>query len=547
MITDRLRWTVLEANSNEILSRDLNVSDSQVMRNLSAPGKFVLKLKRGEEFKSSKGIDWKTNGQYVVCEIEVDFVRHIFGVGIAGHPTIDPNSGELQIECTGFMGYPKNEPWLENFNPIAVDPFEIVARVWAYLLSFSNANLGVEVYPASSGTQMLPGFGFDGNIFSFDFFAIFIRSTDFTDSMDQITSLSRDIPFDMVEESTWNADRTELTNKIHLSYPFGGVRQENLAFRYGENVKTCEPAEEMDIEPVSDIIIRSWIPGKVYSSTLQNIDPTRFRKTAMEESVHIDSTERAAAWARRKLSRRDIPKSFSKITINPNHPHAPYGSFDVGDTIYVEAPDYPWLGTIQEWHRITSISYSETQGLMELGLMVEGAFNYDPIDFNPDYLDQPTEDLNRLSNGYFADNMSGWTSQQGQWFRVTNVTYDTQIESRAGSVRVDLDDHGEYLLSNRAHCVPGETLKLMAAVRWQGVASTTGAFQLVAIMSLNGTQVGQFVVDEHVNPTGIHAFELLQNNWVVPDGVNEVALQFKCTPEVLGGFCYWTYARVIPG
>ncbi|AZS12573.1 minor tail protein [Mycobacterium phage DrLupo] len=546
MITDRLRWTVIEANTNRILTRDLNVVEPEVMIGLSEPSHMAFKLPPTEQYRSSAGIDWKTNGQLVVCEIEIDYERRVFGIGITQAPKIDPASGTMQVELLGPMGYPKGEPWLENFNPIAVDPAEVFQRVWAYLQSFSNAQLGIEVTPASTGTQMLPGYGYDGSILSFDFFAMFIRAVDLPDAGDVLMGLARDIPLDMFERAWWNEDRTELTRKIEIAYPYGGLHQDHLAFRSGENIVQAELAEEMDIEPVSDIIIRSWLPGKMMSARLSNADPTRYRKTAIEEDAKIDSTERAMAWAKRKLQRRNIPLSFSKITVIPDHPHAPFGTYDVGDSIFVEYYDYPWKGDIQQWHRITSITYDQDAGIVELGLKVEGAFNYDPIEYNPDWEEEPHVDPNRLFNGYFDTNLSGWKSNGGQWFRVGNITFDTEIQPNAGSVRVDLDDNGARFRSSRAHVVPGETLSLMAAVRWQEVEINTGAFRLMAHTSYNGTAVGSFVVDEYVNPSGTHAFELLTSNWTVPEGVNEVALEFIATPEVQGGMSWWTYARVIP-
>jgi hypothetical protein len=282
------------------------------------------------------------------------------------------------------------------------------------------------------------------------------------------------------------------------------------------------------------------------SATLGNADPTRYRKTAIEEDAKIDSTERAAAWAKRKLQRRNIPISFQKIIVLADHPHAHFGQYTVGDSIFVEYPNYPWMGDIAQWHRITSVGYLQDDGLIQLGLKVEGAFNYDPIEYNPDWEVEPHFDPNRIFNGYFDTNLSGWKSNGGQWFRVGNITYDTVQNPQAGSVRIDLDDHGAKFRSSRAFVTAGENLKVMAAVRWQELSSTTGAFQLKAYTSHDGTPVGEFVVDEYVNPSGTHAFELLTANWTVPEGVNEVSLEFVCSPEVDGGIAWWTYARVIP-
>lgn len=552
MITDRLRFTVIEVNTNVVLTRDLVVQEPEVMWRLSAAAIVSFKIAPGEATKSAYGINWKTWGQWIITEMEFNHVRRVVAATLVTDNKVDPQSGVMQVESKGFLEYPNKIPFLVNFNPIAVDPFEIVQRVWAHCQGFSNANLGIEVAPASSGTQMLPGYSFDGSTLSFDFFAVFFRAIDFQDCGDIIAGLSRDIPFDMIERAEWDTERTEVTKTLELAYPYGGLHQDYLSFLMGDNVIAAEKAEEMDIEPVTDVIVRSWAPGKVIVAQLSNYDPTRARRVMLEDDAKIDSQERAAAWARRKLQKRNVPISFSKITIDANHPHAPAGSFDVGDSILVEAPDYPWFGPIKQWHRITSIGYKEDEGLMELGLKVEGAFNYDPIGYDPDFATQPTEDLNRLNNGYFRQNMAGWTSVQGQWFRVPTEVYETYI-AQAGSVRIDLDDSGEALMSAKAFVEPGEHLHIQCVVKWDEVVSgTTDAFQLIGFTFNNEgdsfpTAEDTFVVDEYVHPTGSHGWQVLEDlDWVVPAGINELAIQFTVTAGVSAGKAFWTYARILP-
>lgn len=553
-ITDRLRFTIIEVNTNRIITRDLVVQEPEVMWRLSAPAIVSFKVLPGEALKSGQGIVWKNFGYWIITEMEINYQRRIICATIVNNNKLDAESGVIQIESEGFMGYPAKIPFLVNLNPIAIDPFEVVQRMWAHCQNYSNANLEVEVYPASSGTQMLPGYSFDGSVLSFDFFAMFLRAVDFPDCGDIIEGLARDIPFDMVEEATWDIDRTTVTKKLHLLYPYGGLHQDHLSFLLGENVISAEKAEELDIEPVSDVIIRSWAPGKVIVSQLSNYDPTRLRKVMIEDDAKIDSQERAAAWAGRKLQRRNVPVHFEKITIDANHPHAPAGSFDVGDSIYVEAPDFPWFGTIKDWHRITSIMYKEAEGMMELGLKVEGAFNYDPIDYNPDYAEQPTEDPNRVYNGYFQQHLGGWRSIRGQWFRVPTEVYETYL-AKAGSVRCDLDDEGEALRSNRIPVTPGEHLHVECRVKWEEVDPEVPApdvpaeFQLVGITSMDADETfgEELIFDTYVNPTGAHGWHTLEAlDWTVPDGINEVALQFTVTPGIAVGKSWWTYARLVP-
>lgn len=552
MITDRLRFTVIEVNSDTILTRDLVVKEPKVRPVLSGPCTMEFKVDQNEQVLSSAGITWKDNGQLVVCEIEIDHVQIIFCWGLTSNCKVDQTTGELDVQVTGMLGYPQNRPYLENFNPIAVDPFEIAARIWAHLGSFSNANLGITVQPASSGTQMLPGFSYDGNILNFDFFAVFYRATDLNDSGDIINGLAHDIPFDMVEKAVWNSDRTALVKWIQLGYPQGGLEQDSLTFRLGVNMIKGEVMEWPDIKQVTDVIVRGWLPGKVYSSELANADPTVYRTTILEEDAQIDSTERAAAQAKKKLTRRNIPISFKNITIDANHPDGPLGSFDVGDSIYIYAPNYPWYGTIEGWHRVTYIDYDQEKGQAEVGTKVTGAWDYDPIEFDPDAGNTPAFDDNRLSNGYFAANLSGWLSLRGQWFRTTLETFATQYNFNAGAVRIDCDDHGEQFESHVAGCTPGEQLRLQCVVKYDNMHCTNGGvatMQLLAITSFNGdTSVGEvFVVGEIIGGAGTVGWtNLKMNSWTVPDGINEVRLMFNVDANVLNGTAYWTYARIVP-
>lgn len=543
---DRLRFTIIQVNTNDILTRDLVVKEPEVTVNLSAPSIVSFKVDQGEQGASAYGIEWKNYGQWIIPEIEtLQHGRICLGAQLVTDNKIDPQSGDMMIEGQGFMGYPKDIPWLENFNPIAVDPAEVIQRIWAHIQSFVNANLGVDVQPSSTGTQMLPGFGFDGSILVFDFFAMFIRAVDFPDCGDNINSLARDLPLDMFEEVSWNNDYSEVNKTIRIAYPLGGVQQDNLSFRLGENVINAELAEELDIEPVSDVIIRGWLPGKVYSSQLSNADMTRARRVIMEEDASINGTERAAAWAKRKLTRRNIPKSFQKITIDPQHPHAPFGSWWVGDSIYVEAPNFPWHGDIREWHRITSFTIKEGEPLIELGVKVDGAFNYDPIDYDPDALTQPTDDPNLLPNGYFTTSLAGWYPIRGSWIRVATSGY-----SGDGCVRIDCDDNGEEIQSARISVIPGEILTINAAVRYQEILQTGSppyTFAVAVNTHFNGGDILRGNVVDSFQHDGTGPFTPMTGTFQIPSNgtVNEISVSLLVNSAVFEGIAFWDDVRVL--
>lgn len=379
---DRWRFVVEDVHGN-IIVRELVGAEPKVVRTLSGPSSIELSLHPSDpsvQIPNGNGpIQFKPFG-HIIHALKTDYLgtERVWASGIVQPSDIDPETGVLKLRAEGFSNYPKGLPWLENWNPIAVDPFEIVSRIWTHIQSFSNGNLGVQVYPSSSGTQMLPGFSFNNEEFVQEFFAIFIREIDRQDCGDYINRLARDIPFDYAEESQWNSSRTRIDKFIHLGYPKLGITQSALTFRMNENVLQTSKKQEIEQNWFSDISLKGYFPGKEYSVQLGNADPNRLRRVMDELDLNINSQERAAAWAHRKLVRRNAPAYFESIIIDPYHPNAPMGTFDIGDTIRVQGPA-PWVGSIDQDHKVMAMAWDESKNVVQLNLMAESAFNYDPI------------------------------------------------------------------------------------------------------------------------------------------------------------------------
>lgn len=375
-----MRFIVEQARTGLIQSRDLIVQEPQVVMMLSGPSNVTFKVKYGEP--SGEGIDWKAYGQIVHVEetSQVTGQREIIASAITQPGEIDPETGDIVVTAKGFSCYPDKLPWLDNWNPIAVDPFEVVHRIWNHVQSYAHGNIGVTVTPAESNTLLLPGFYFDGTEFVIDFFAYFVRAADYRDCMEEINNLARDIPFDYIERSAWNNNRTAINKTLELAYPRRGVVHGDISFKIGENVIQATPSQETEIDWCSDVIVRGWFPGKVYSSSFSNADPYRFRRVIKEEDAMINSRERSAVWAKRKLTRRLVPKHWSSMVIDMYHPSAPWGSYELGDDIFIQGV-MPFTGKIAEWHRIISMAPDPQTGRVELTMKHVDAFNYDMIDF----------------------------------------------------------------------------------------------------------------------------------------------------------------------
>lgn len=372
-----MRFIVEEAITKNIVERDLQVLDPQVIRPLSGPATISFTIAYG-----TTDVKLLAFGHLIHVEEKWGNTTRIIASGIvqpAPDTEID-DAGNMKVTARGFSSYLDGIPWLDNYNPVVVDPFAIVQRIWNHVQSQPNGNIGVTVQPASSGTFMLPGFGFDGETLTIEFFAIFIRATDFNDCMEQMNKLARDIPFDYTEISTWNPERTVVNKVLQLEYPRRGVEQPNISFVLGENVVGATPVAETEIDYISSVIIQSWWPGKTYSATFTNPPVNRFRRVLLEQDTLVNSRERSAALARRKLTRKQIPPHWSQITVEREHPNAPLGTYELGDDILVEG-FLPWTGNIREWHRIMGWTVDDVSGTIVLDLKHRDAFNYDPIQF----------------------------------------------------------------------------------------------------------------------------------------------------------------------
>lgn len=172
----KFRVIVQEIRSRKIVSRDLLVSNLQMIRTLSGP--CTIEFDVDHHDPSVAGIVFKPWGHMIHVEREVLGQRKIWVSGIVIPSEVDKKTGQLHLRATGFSQYPKDLPWLEDWNPITCDAFEPVHHIWNHIQSFPNGDLKVKVIPTEAGVEMLPGFAYDGDILAFDFYAQFIRASE---------------------------------------------------------------------------------------------------------------------------------------------------------------------------------------------------------------------------------------------------------------------------------------------------------------------------------------------------------------------------------
>lgn len=528
---DRWRVIVQQTRSGEIVARDVIVQNLVVQRALSAGCDIACDVDFHDP--SVEGIYFKPWEQYIHLEKIMGGKRRIFATGIVQPSDVDPQSGILHLKAKGFAAYPKGIPWLEDLNWLANDAYEPVVEIWRHLQEdYPHGDLDVEIYPKESGVEMLPGYAFDGDLLNLNFFATFVRAVDKLDCGDYIDALARDIPFDYVEESEWNADRTDIVKKIHLGYPRLGLIQQTLAFVINENVLSAKPHTESEIDWVSDVGVTGFFPGMEYSFELANADPNRLRRYLAEEDASIDSNERAAAWAHRRLARRQTPAYWEQITIDPNHPNAPMGTFDVGDTITV-AGFMPWVGFVKQMHKIIAISFDVGKNTCQLQLMAEGAFNYDPI-FYPDGIS------NIVPNPGFDYNLNGWTATGPGW------TWDgSQGAKNLGSVTITADGEDHDFLTQPFGVSDFQIFPMAISVKCVGAVSSGTGIQLVAQFYDEDGDPTQAIEIAGIRPSGTVPWQKLGGRSVLtPVGSTHVAMRLHIGSPMTAGKVWFDDAEL---
>lgn len=517
---DRFRVIVQESRTGEIVCRDLNVTNLVMQRALSAGCDIQFDVNLNDD--TAEGIYFKPWRQLIHIEKAMQGKRRIWCSAIVAPSQLDEKTGVLHLKAKGFAAYPKQIPWLQDLNWIANDAYEPVVEIWKHLQEdFPNGDLGVEVFPTRSGVIMLPGYAYDGASMSLNFFATFVRASDKVDCGDYIDALARSIPFDYAERSQWNADRTDIIKKIELGTPRLGVIQDKLAFVQNENVSSMKPHTESQMDWVSDIGIAGFWPGFQYSAELANADPMRVRRYLDETDTFVDSNERAAAWAKRRLARRQTPAYWETITVDMDHPNAPFGTYDVGDTIAVSG-FMPMVGELTHSHKIIAISVDAGKNICQLTLKAEGMFNYDRIFF-------PDGSTNIVDNAGFDFNLSSWLFSGPGWGHDAS-----QGHARLGSARITADGSDHDLYTQPFGVSDFKIFPLAVSVKTSRPvpAAKSGAVQLVAQFYDDDTEPTSAVEVARLNDRMGTTWQRLKGTVMTPLGSSKVALRVHVDGEL---------------
>lgn len=264
----------------------------------------------------------------------------------------------LELDCVGFAGYAKGQPYTDSKFWVEVDPMDMAREIWTHLQGQPFGNLGLVLdsttSPVRIGTELQQvEFDTQNGPVSFEAgpYKLNWYSTD--DLGKAFDDLAEQTPFEYRETHEWNADRTAITHRLHMGYPTLGRRRTDLTFVYGENFTTTPTIDTNADQFANAVLALGAGEGRdMLRSEVITRPDGRLRRVAVVTDKSLRSKSGLVTLARRELAIRSIiDGDIEEISVR-DHPHAPLGSWKVGDEIRVQA-DTGW-DSVDLWCRILS-------------------------------------------------------------------------------------------------------------------------------------------------------------------------------------------------
>ncbi|MEU5853933.1 hypothetical protein ABZ799_01275 [Nocardiopsis dassonvillei] len=321
----------------------------------------------------------------------------IRGGGIVTSTSMEGPS--LEVTCTGFTGYPAGQPLVTSLtwggptagtSGVGVDPADVYRALWGHLQSLSGGNLGVVVDPAGTPYRLgawhnarrlnddgslgpaaevqdppipidrVPAPGYSKPAAATGktvYWAYALHPYDGVDVGAKLDELAKQAPMDWREEYSWTGpDKEDVRLRLRLGYPRLGRRREGLRFVEGENVDQIIGIERDGGEYANTVVARGAGEGsKQLQATVASLPADRLRRARSIDRGDATTTAVLRSLASEELGVAQHLDDVTTVVVDGSHPHAPLGSFEPGDDIFVQSR-HGWRRA-GLWVRVLSMSY----------------------------------------------------------------------------------------------------------------------------------------------------------------------------------------------
>lgn len=284
----------------------------------------------------------------------------IRGGGILNHST--QKGSEWSLECVGYTGYLVDLPYTDSTFYVETDPIDIYRHIWEHVQSKPGGNLGFEIADTLSGTKIgteLTQVEFDtqSGPVSFEAGPYKLAWYQTFDLSDDQNKLAQGTPFDWHERHFWDGDR--IRHVLDIGYPKIGRRRDDLRFVIGENVSVIPDVDRPGEDYATEVMSLGSGEGAKMIRGSASRPPTGLRRVAVVQDSSLTSVKAANSRADAEMAWRSNLDEISSVTMR-QHPHAPIGSVDPGDEIYLQGRG-GWH-TFGDWVKVTGVNISPEEG-----------------------------------------------------------------------------------------------------------------------------------------------------------------------------------------
>lgn len=256
----------------------------------------------------------------------------------------------LDLDCIGFAGYPKDQPYTSTYSVIGRDAIDIMRDIWKHLQSQTRGNIGLKLGSGLSGIKLGTALkkGQQADSENGPYKLAWYDTPDLLDKINELVKLGR---FDYRERHAWSGDT--VAHYLDFGSPQLGRRRADLRFMVGENVSIIPDTKYIGDDYADEIMaLGSGEGSKMVKGVKGRPGEKRLRRAKVIQDRLANTTAKALAVADKELRNSLALPTIDQIKVW-DHPHAPLGSWAIGDEIFVQSPE-GWQGNLALWARVIS-------------------------------------------------------------------------------------------------------------------------------------------------------------------------------------------------
>lgn len=336
-----MTWRVIAQRllTGEFLDWDLPLKETTTTRDLSGPGGIAGTL--SPELRNAIALDGMPLIEEWSTALYVEDAGQIRAGGIVQNLEVQGN--KQVVSAPGFASYPAGQPFVANYAPPAFqDPVKVFKSLWAYLQSFPDGDLGVQV--VGDPTYLVLGDGAG---------PYNIAKHEYRDVGQELENIAQVCPFDYVESHAWNDEaHTSIGHKIEIGFPRIGRRRDDVRLAQGENITRISTVATDGNRFANTVYVLGNGEGAPMVVGLATTRDGRLRRaTVVPRKAATQGL--ANVFARQELRGRELKFDISEVEIK-EHPNTPIGAINPGDDVFVEV-DLEHIGRTAMWLRVLSI------------------------------------------------------------------------------------------------------------------------------------------------------------------------------------------------